>query len=272
MVEISVLIPSVRDDKLLDAAVESVLSDGANDLELVVVFDGLPVTQKSWARDGRVKCISLPSRYGTPTALNVGIQAARGPFIARLDADDVNLPGRFPLQAAYLESNPHTVMVGSSALLIDRQGDQVGVLTVETEASRIVEGLLWRNQFIHSSIMTRRDALIELRGYNVHCRRMQDYEIILRMARLGEVCNIGEPLIHYRVHPGQHSRASPPWGSHTPPILRARRELARHMRVSLTGQMVRDGLWLASQFARHVGMQESGIDRHATGHTLPREV
>src|SRR3712207_2326923 len=95
----------------LDEAIASVLGQDFEDLELVVVDDGssdrTPEILAAWSgRDARVVVHRLETRRGLAAALNAGISVVRAPLIARLDADDVVLAGRFAAQVRALAGAP----------------------------------------------------------------------------------------------------------------------------------------------------------------------
>lgn len=258
---VSVVIPAVRYDSFLDEAVESMLRQDFVSFEIVLVLDGVPAEARPWASDARVRIIQLPHRGGTPAALNAGIDAARGSYIARLDADDVALSGRLAAQATYLDSHPSVACVGSSVRLIDPSGVAIGTLQGPTDPKEIQATLLWRNCLVHSSVMYRRSAIVHIGGYNLASARMQDYELFLRFAREAKIAALDEPLTAYRVHPGQHSRRSSPWAGYTREVLLRRRELARTVTRVLLLQYVRDLAWFTVQVVRHARVVKPGYLR-----------
>src|SRR5207302_689224 len=110
---ISVLLP-VRDGaRYLREALASVLAQTLADFELLVVDDGsedeTPAILAGVA-DGRLRAIRQ-DRLGLVAALNRGIEEARAPLLARMDADDVSLPERLERQAAYLDARPEVALV-----------------------------------------------------------------------------------------------------------------------------------------------------------------
>src|SRR5687768_13164991 len=96
---ISVLLPVHNAALHLAEAVESILAQTLADLELLLLDDGS--TDGSWAitegyarRDPRVVALRSAENRGLPATLNAGIARARGALLARMDADDISLPGR----------------------------------------------------------------------------------------------------------------------------------------------------------------------------------
>ena len=117
--KISVLIPCYNAEKFIQRSIDSVLSQSYSELELVIVDDGsTDSTAKiiNSYQDSRIKIISLESNLGIVKALNIGLDACRGTYIARMDADDICLEDRLATQSYYLDNNAEVVAVGSSVI------------------------------------------------------------------------------------------------------------------------------------------------------------
>ena len=124
---ISVLLPVYNAERYLGLAVESVLNQTFDDFELLAFDDGssyqsLSILREFAAKDSRVRVSSRENRGPLVVALNEMIAIARGPYLARMDADDICRSQRFEKQVAYLEAHPECVMVGSKCLAIDPEG------------------------------------------------------------------------------------------------------------------------------------------------------
>lgn len=256
---VTAVVPAVRVDDLLGVAVASLLQDGCARLEVVVVLDGAPedVQLPPALYDDRVRVIHLPQRVGTPAALNVGWRAGSGTYIARLDADDISLPGRVDLQRQHLDAHAEVDVVGSAAHVIDASGSRRGSLPARQGDLR--RALVRSNQLVHSSVMMRRSALDRVGGYNEACQRKQDYELWLRLARGGGVVALAQHLVQYRVHGGQSSRR-PPARAAVRAVFRARRRLARDLGLPAslmvaTGYQAR---WVLAQATLYSGLRRPG--------------
>ena len=125
---LSVLLP-VRDGAAhVERAARSVLDATWRDLELVAVDDGskdgtAEVLAELCREDSRVRVASTPRR-GLVAALEVGLPLCRAPYIARMDADDVSLPGRFTSQIGHLERQGLDG-VGGQVRIVDAGGASV---------------------------------------------------------------------------------------------------------------------------------------------------
>src|SRR5690349_12551287 len=111
-----------NDARFLPHAVESILAQSFEDFEFLVIDDGSTDASGAYLcglTDGRVRLIRNPSNLGLTRSLNVGLGAARGTFVARMDADDVALPQRLARQVQFLRTHPKVGIVGCSRTLID---------------------------------------------------------------------------------------------------------------------------------------------------------
>ncbi|WP_285062791.1 glycosyltransferase [Frigoribacterium sp. ME-P-080] len=260
---ISVVIPTARADQHLRDALDSVLSQTDIDLEVVLVADGVELSEIDMPSDDRLRVMRHEHRQGTPSALNTGLRASRADYVARLDADDLAHGGRFAQQLQEMKLRPDVVCLGSSVRLIDDASDPLGTLDVVVGAGRVKSTLLSRNPLVHSSVIMRRSALESVGGYDTRCARMQDYDLFLRLAEIGEIDNVPDVLTSYRVHPGQFSRMTNPFSTSMQTVLRSRRRLARSVGQSPVRQALRDGTWFSAQIARHVRVTRPGYMRRA---------
>jgi glycosyltransferase involved in cell wall biosynthesis len=202
MPQLSVVIPVRDGEPFLAEALDSVLAQTLSDLEVVVVddgsTDGTPAILADAAdRDPRVR-VHRQEPGGLTVALNAGCALATAPLIARMDGDDVMLPDRLARQAAYLAEHPEVAVLGGGIVLIDEEGEEI-----DREAGRSDLRLLERNELTHATVVMRSDAFRALGGYRFD--QAEDYDLWLRFEERHVVTALPEPVIRYRLHPGQFS-------------------------------------------------------------------
>jgi len=206
--------PVYNAGRYLRPAVESILVQTFRDFELVVVDDGSKddspaILREYEAKDSRIKILSRPNT-GIVGALNDGLAAARGEFIARMDSDDLSTPERFEKQVTYLREHRECVLVGSQVLLIDPEGAPLSPKwDTEYTHEKIDEGHLkghW--PLVHPTVMIRREALALVGGYRSKYQYLEDLDLFLRLAEVGKLASLRDVLLHYRLHPGSicHTR------------------------------------------------------------------
>lgn len=118
--KVTVLIPVYNKAPYLKDCLDSVFSGTWTDLEVVAVDDAS--TDESLAvlkgyNDPRLRIIALPTNLGPAGAANRGLDEARGEYIVRLDADDINVPDRIAKQVAYMEAHPEVGASGGALTL-----------------------------------------------------------------------------------------------------------------------------------------------------------
>ncbi len=189
----------------LRAAVDSVLAQTFRDFEFLIVNDGsadgsAALLHEAAQRDPRVRVIDRENR-GFVASLNEGLAAARGTYIARFDADDVCLPHRLQAQVAYLQGHPSCVLVGGYVNLIDGAGRPLWTLRPPvTHAEIDSQHLMGHTSIPHPVATFRREVALRVGGYNPAFPAGQDLDLWLRLAEVGELHNLPEPLIQYRQH------------------------------------------------------------------------
>ena len=204
---ISVVMPVYNAQAYLYAAVESILAQTTKDFELIAVDDGSTdsspqLLQQLAQRDARIRIISRPNT-GIVGALNDGLAAARGELIARMDADDLSLPHRFERQLAYLRANPQCVAVGSAVLQIDPDGDPICIQPWAESHEEIDRQLLCGGGGLaHPTAMIRTSAIRKIGGYRKEYQWVEDKDLWLRLGEIGQLANLREPLVQYRLHEG----------------------------------------------------------------------
>lgn len=217
---VSFLIPVRNGEDTIDQALESVLSQGEEVLEVVVVDDGSTDGTASriegWAeRDGRVRLVRRPPG-GIVSALNAGLALCRGQFVARMDADDISLPGRVRRQVEFLRRHREVDLAGCLVEAASLSGKlSPGVIRyVEWSNSLVAHGEIVREIFVespivHPTFMARRSFFEEMGGYR-EVPWAEDYDLILRAACRGKrFGKVPEKLLLWRDHPGRLVRRDP---------------------------------------------------------------
>ena len=208
---VSVIMSVYNDEKYVAEAIESVLRQSFTDFEFLVIDDGsndnsLRIISKFASQDRRIRLIINKCNVGLTKSLNIGIKAARGVYIARQDADDRSSRERFKEQVEELEKDDSLGIVGASAQKIRADGSTGRVFYVPDTPGLVSWESLFRNPFVHSSVMIRADALSHGKmRYNEELRYAQDYELWSKILRHYRGKNIKKPLVQYRVHEEQIS-------------------------------------------------------------------
>lgn len=196
----------------LGEAVASLLAQTRPADELVVVEDGpldaahLAVLADLERRHPRVVRVPLPTNRGAGAANQAGLLAATGTWIAKADADDVNLPGRLQRQLAAVRELG-VDLCGSAMLEFEHAVDEAGVLrSMPLTDAAIRRRMATNNPVNHPTAFYRRSAALAVGGYPDH-RFMQDYVLFARMAGAGSrMANLPDPLVRFRGGEELHRR------------------------------------------------------------------
>ncbi len=205
---VSVLMPVYNAQRYLARAVESVLAQTFRNFECLVIDDGSTdesgaMLARYAARDTRMR-VTTRANTGYAVALNEMLGSAAAPLLARMDADDVALPERFARQVAFLDEHRECVAVGSRVLLIDEDGAPIREMASSTTHERI-DAEHMRGEggaMIHPAAMIRAAAMRRVGGYRTERSPAEDLDLFLRLAEIGELANLPERLLEYRIHLG----------------------------------------------------------------------
>lgn len=175
-----------RRDKVL-RAVESVLAQNLTQFEHIVVDDGsTDGTEAALAevRDPRLIYVGAKWR-GANAARNAGIELARAPVVTFLDSDDVYMPHRLERTLARFDHEPALeVLISSYVSLKGERATKCVNRDAVLNPTILERALVAQTIFIAGSAITaRRDALLAIGGYDSDITRMQDRELLLRLAR-----------------------------------------------------------------------------------------
>jgi glycosyltransferase involved in cell wall biosynthesis len=208
---ISVIMPVRNGAEFLPEAVASVRSQEYGDFEFLIVDDGsddgtADMLADFADADRRIRLLRQAPQ-GIVVALNSAIAAARGPYLARIDADDRARPDRLGKQLAFMQAHADVGLLGSWAEKIDAAGTIAGRMTPPADADTLGRLLGRTNPFIHSAVMMRTAVVRRLGGYRAAFRAAEDYDLWLRMAEVGGVANLADCLTQYRLHGANVSRS-----------------------------------------------------------------
>jgi glycosyltransferase involved in cell wall biosynthesis len=206
---LTVILPAWNAEKTIGTAVSSILRGLPRDGKLLILNDASSdATGEILARltraDGRVGVLRSDVQLGVARALNVLIDAADTPLIARMDADDIALPWRFRHQipAMYRENldvvfSP-IIAFGPCPVAIEPQAP------VSTGPAASPYELLLADALMHPTLLGRRSTIVGAGGY----RRVpaEDWDLWIRMALRGSrLGRIALPTLLYRRHAEQVS-------------------------------------------------------------------
>ena len=208
---VSVIVPTHNMGHFLGSALQSVLSQSYRDFEIIVVDDGsTDNTSEVLARyslDAIIRCLHQENR-GPSAARNAGIKAARGRYIAFLDADDMWLPGKLDRQVAAMRQHPEATVVYCRFRYMDLHGNLLPCSTdwvLERTRETLYEELMYRNVISgsDSAVLVRSSHLMEVGLFDEYLPTCEDQDLWRRLALRHQFCFLeDEVLVYIRRHPG----------------------------------------------------------------------
>lgn len=206
---ISILMCTFNRAHYLPQAIESVLTQDFKDFELIIMDDASTDTTENIIRkytDTRIRYIQNPHNLGLGKNRVAAFQEAKGALVAILDSDDYWIdPKKLSTQIAFLNSHPDVALVGTFGSIIDETSSAKGFLTYQTMDSGIRKKILSYHQFLHSSVLMRKDAVIEAGGYDETLAPAEDYSLILSIGTKHTLANLPNKMTAYRIHQGNTS-------------------------------------------------------------------
>ena len=199
---VSVLMPVYNTAPYLREAMDSMLSQSFKDFELIVLNDCSPDNAEEILDiydDPRIVRYKGEKNAGLSNVLNVGIEMARGKYIARMDSDDISLPQRLQVQVDYLDKHPEVDLVSVGMRLF---GAKEGTWIREINPEKVKIEALFHSPVLHASSVWRKDAF-EKRGLRFRQEMVpaEDYDLWVRaMLRGLKLVNLPEVLYEYRIH------------------------------------------------------------------------
>jgi glycosyltransferase involved in cell wall biosynthesis len=193
----SILTAAYNASATVGAAVESVLAQTEPSWELIVVddgsTDGTEATVERYGGDPRVSLI-VQANHGLSGARNTALAAARGSYVALLDADDLYMPHYLAAMREALEGNPGAGFAYTDAWLLDDATGRIARRTAMADqhpppsapptARDLLRELIERN-FVYVSAAVRREALERVGPFDVSLPSLEDYDLWLRLAAGG---------------------------------------------------------------------------------------
>ena len=214
MPKVSIIIPTYNRLPMLKEAVNSVLAQQFEDMELIVVDDGSTdgTAEEMKQYGGRVKLIQQSQNRGVSGARNKGILHARGKYVAFLDSDDLWVKGKLKIQVSFLDENPHYPICYTDEIWI-RKGKRVNPMLKHSKYSGwIFEKCLPLCIISPSSVVMKRTLFPRVGLFDEALPVCEDYDFWLRISARFPIFFINRKLIIKRGgHPDQLSQKS--WGN-----------------------------------------------------------
>jgi len=231
--KVTVYIPCHNYGKFLPEAIDSVLSQAFQEWELIIINDGSSDDTEKIASGyvkkfpKKVTYYSNPQPKGLRSCANLAINAARGEYIMRLDADDFLDESALLVMAAYLDNHQDVALVYPNYTYVDENGK---CLYIENRKKIGTEVKVLNLPAHGACTMVRKRVLKSIGGYDEQYNAQDGYELWLKVIHKHHVGNVSTPLFFYR----QHHQSMTQDESR---IISARQKIKRDLAAKLEGSI-----------------------------------
>ncbi len=200
---VSVVIPLYNAEEYIEEALQSILNQTYENLEIIVSNDGSTDNSVQLVRrysDNRIKIVGGERNEGISAALNKGVLAAEGKYVAIMDADDWSYPDRIEKQVKLMEGNPEIILCSGDMDMCDGALKYKRTRKYPETDEEIRRVLLKYDPIVHAASMWRREAMLKTSLYPLYVRNTcHDYSLIFEIAKYGKFQNIPSSLIKVRI-------------------------------------------------------------------------
>ncbi len=209
---ITILMTVYNGRTYLKSSLESVLNQTFKDFELLIIDDAsrddsLEIIRSYQTKDPRIVIYSNPVNVGQTKSLNVGLNLARGKYVARMDADDLVFPSWLAELSSFLKENPEIAVVSAKAVVMNGSKGLVRILNTPTQWPHIVLKSLTFSPINHVGSLMRKDIILQAGKYDETYHVPADFELWSRLMRNGQrLAVLPQILIAIRFHSENQSR------------------------------------------------------------------
>jgi len=192
---VSVVITAYNAERFIGGCIRAALAQTYPSFEVVVVDDGSTDNTARICRavtDPRFRYLTW-GRLGRQKALNAGIEAAKGEYIAINDADDLSLPHRLQYSVDFIRTYPGVAYLGTRCIGTEVFSDTISERMTVDDGSSPDEAPLWpsrvelfcRNLFNNSTLFYPKSTWERIGGYDEQLTNSEDYDFYLRALQCG---------------------------------------------------------------------------------------
>ena len=195
MIEVSVLVAAYNQDQYIGRCLRSLLNQTLSShlYEIIVINDGskdktayaLDLFKKP--KDDHIRIINNDKNLGLPACLNLGIKAAFGKYIVRVDSDDYVNRNFLSTLSFFLDMYKNSDAVACDYILVDKNEETINI--VDAEEYPIACGIMFRKERLEAVGM-----------YDEKFKCHEDQDLRIRFTKDYKIANLNLPLYRYRKH------------------------------------------------------------------------
>jgi glycosyltransferase involved in cell wall biosynthesis len=212
---VSVIMSTYNEKELyIREAIESILNQTYSNLEIIIVLDNpnnyklKEIVNEYWQNDHRIIIIENERNLGLANSLNKALEASKGEYIVRMDADDIAEIDRIKKELDYLIENNYD-LIGSKFKKIGENGQTLqSVSNTSTNKKIIYKKLMYADCVAHPTWLVKNSVYNDLKGYR-NISTCEDYDFLLRARKKGySIGNCQAITLSYRINNKGISRSN----------------------------------------------------------------
>lgn len=203
---ISIIIPNFNRQHLIQRAIESVNQQHYSNVEIIVVDDqstdqSVSIIQDLQKQQDNLSLFVIEENRGANACRNIGVEKARGEYLAFLDSDDYFLPTKLEKQVRILQDRPEVgfVVTGFGAKAVHSLPE--GIIPLK-------ETIKQNNLGGFSTLMVRKELFQQVGGLDSNLLSCQDWDLFLKLLQVSQGYKLAEDLVAYEVQEDSISKNS----------------------------------------------------------------
>lgn len=212
---VSVIMPTYNVEQFVAEAIESILNQSYSNIEFVIVDDcstdnTYKICEEYAQKDSRIKLLRNEKNSKIEFSLNRALENCTGKYVIRMDGDDISDKFRIEIMKNYLDSHEDIKLVGTSAITININNEEIGRTIFLSDFSMIKKTCLLKTPVVHIW-MTYKYVYYELNGYR-KLFATEDYDFILRLITSGYKCSNISDYFGYKIRVNRVGNSSNTYG------------------------------------------------------------
>ena len=202
--KLSVVMSCYNAQGTVQKAIDSIVNQSFTEFEFIIIDDAssdntLEILSQYQKQDKRITILTNESNQGLSYSLNRGIQQARTPIIARMDADDISYSSRLQFQYDFMQDHPEVDILGTAVRYVDKSQKPVKTVSLPSEDRDIKKRVFRKTLVFHPTVMIRKEVYEQHGYYDPDLRWAEDADLWYRLYDKVIFHNLPDVLLDYTI-------------------------------------------------------------------------